>query len=169
MVSSEVHNNLAQLLRKQGDLDGAVAAFERALALEPNHPQFRVNLGDTYRVMGELDLAERELASAVRLGPNSARARNNYGVLLIQLKRFDDALVQFEAVVQLEPEYPQAHHNIGYIYLLRDQPKPAEVALRRALELGYGGSRAFLVRALLAQGRSSEAEEILQRGVTTVP
>jgi len=159
----EVHNNLGQLLRDQGDLEGAVAAFKRALEIEPNQTQFRVNLGDVYRMMGKLELAEQELAHAVRLGPDSARARNNYGAVLILQERYDDALAQFQAVARLDPTYAFAYHNIGYIELLKGRPNQAEAALRRAVELNprYQPSRVFLARALQAQGRSAEAQGIL--------
>ena len=83
--------------------------------------------------------------------------------MLILQERYDDALAQFQAVARLDPTYAFAYHNIGYIELLKGRPNQAEAALRRAVELNprYQPSRAFLARALQAQGRSDEAQGIL--------
>ena len=51
------HYLLGNALHLKGDVDGAIAAFRRAIALTPNHAQAHNNLGVVYRERGLTDLA----------------------------------------------------------------------------------------------------------------
>jgi len=43
-AAAEVQNALGEVAQHEGDLQGAVAAFERAVVLNPNEPAYRLNL-----------------------------------------------------------------------------------------------------------------------------
>src|SRR5205085_10822940 len=94
-ASAAVDEGVAALDR--GDLDGARAAFNRALASNPRDADAHRYLGLLADRGGDLQEAARHLAEAARLAPSSAPARNNYGVILLRLGRAREAAAEFEA------------------------------------------------------------------------
>ena len=60
-------NNLAVILAGRGDMDAALDALQRAVALQPEHVQAQENLGDVL-----LQLAARAYAVAAKPGPQSS-------------------------------------------------------------------------------------------------
>jgi Flp pilus assembly protein TadD len=60
-------NGLAMALGKQGDLDGAIEAGKRLVALEPDEPLGHTSLSIFYQGKGMIPEAEDEKAIAMRL------------------------------------------------------------------------------------------------------
>ena len=60
-------NGLAMALEKRGDLDGAIAAAERLIALEPDDVLAHTSLSRFYQQKGMIPEAEEEQARAARL------------------------------------------------------------------------------------------------------
>jgi tetratricopeptide (TPR) repeat protein len=59
--------NAGNLLLEAGDLDGAIARFEAAIALDPDYPEAHHNLGVAFRRAGRRSDAVRELRRATGL------------------------------------------------------------------------------------------------------
>jgi tetratricopeptide (TPR) repeat protein len=59
--------NTGNLLLEDGDIDGAIARFEAAIALDPDFPEAHHNLGVAYRRAGRRSDAVRELRRATGL------------------------------------------------------------------------------------------------------
>lgn len=59
--------NAGNLLLEEGDLDGAIARFEAAIALDPDYPEAHHNLGVAFRRAGRRSDAVRELRRATGL------------------------------------------------------------------------------------------------------
>ena len=59
----------------QGDLDGALAAFDRAIAADPRSALAHLNRGLIWRRRGDLKKAEADLDRAVAYAPTSPQAR----------------------------------------------------------------------------------------------
>ena len=73
----EVHYNLANLLRRLGRADEAIASYRRAVALNPQFAQAWNNLGATYASREDWPGAVESFARAVEADPSYAEARNN--------------------------------------------------------------------------------------------
>lgn len=59
--------NAGNLLLEEGDLAGAIARFEAAIALDPDYPEAHHNLGVAFRRAGRRSDAVRELRRATGL------------------------------------------------------------------------------------------------------
>ncbi|MFL6335878.1 MAG: tetratricopeptide repeat protein [Pyrinomonadaceae bacterium] len=112
-AAAAVDEGVAALDR--GDLEGARAAFNRALGLNPKDADAHRYLGLLADRAGDLQEAARHLAEAARLSPTSAPARNNYGVILLRLGRAREAAAEFEASLRADPQQPNALVNLAQI------------------------------------------------------
>lgn len=65
----EAHNNLAYVLRKQGEHNYAKSLehYDRAIALSPKMPEPYMYRGALHSIMGHADLAKADLAMLVKL------------------------------------------------------------------------------------------------------
>lgn len=57
----EAHNNLGFCYRKLGKLNESLAAYDKAIALDPNFLQAREYRGETYLALNRLEDAQKEL------------------------------------------------------------------------------------------------------------
>lgn len=74
---AEMFNDLGAALNGLGDQTGAIAAYERALAMEPNQPVVLSNLAVVYREQGQPQRAIAALRRALTINPNLAEAQLN--------------------------------------------------------------------------------------------
>lgn len=75
--SSEVHNNLGNVLRDLGRIDDALAAYSRAIELRPDYAGAHRNLGNVLNDQGRPEEAVKSFRRAVGLEPNSAEIHSS--------------------------------------------------------------------------------------------
>ncbi|HEX5787396.1 MAG TPA: tetratricopeptide repeat protein [Woeseiaceae bacterium] len=96
------HVNLAIIHRRNGQLDAARVAVDRALELNPDFPPALNQLGLLLRQEGRFQEAESAYLKAITVSPDYALAHYNLGVLNeLYLQRLDVALKHFEQYQQL--------------------------------------------------------------------
>jgi Flp pilus assembly protein TadD len=97
----------------------ARAAFNRALALKPNHPGILSNLGMNYAADGDPAMAERYLRQAVSLPDAPIQARQNLALVLALQGRFAEA----STLAQEDLSTELAEQNIAYVRAMIVRPK----------------------------------------------
>ncbi len=101
----------------EGDLRGAVSAYEVALEGFPNADagQARVlnNAGFAYFRLGRLDKAIDYLTRATEADPANSEAQLNLGLIYYDLGRFDDALAPLERALEANPDLAGRQVNTG--------------------------------------------------------
>jgi tetratricopeptide (TPR) repeat protein len=99
-------------LREQGDLAGAIAEYDRALALGvPLAASAYNNRSVAHQARGELALALADMDEAIRLAP-SANAYTNRGLLRLA-KDGAGAIADFDEAIRLEPGAPDVYRLRG--------------------------------------------------------
>ena len=106
-----IFSNRGAALQMLGRLDEALASYDAALALEPNHAVLLYNRGRTLEDLGRLDEALAAYQKALSLNPNYALALNNLGNTLRALNRPDEALAAYDRALGIEPGQTQALYN----------------------------------------------------------
>ncbi|WP_242123781.1 tetratricopeptide repeat protein [Sphingobium sp. Sx8-8] len=88
-----------------GDWEGAITAFDRAIAIAPKSAQAHLNRGLAYQVLGDDDRALADLDKAVRYAPGSARGY--YSRSLLQKQRGDTRKAEADRkrAAQLDSRY----------------------------------------------------------------
>src|SRR5581483_7541826 len=87
----------------EGDGDGAVAAYKRALALDDAHPDAHINLGRLFHERGELASGVRHYQRALELRPDDGVAAFNLGVVLEDQERLDEAVSAYLTAIHCDP------------------------------------------------------------------
>jgi FkbM family methyltransferase len=162
---------LANIQSKQGDKEAALASYDRALELQPDHADALNGRG---AALHELERFEEALASydrALAVEPDFAMALNNRGVTLQQLKRFDDALASYDRALQVLPHYLAALCNRGVVQWELKRFEDALATYDRVLaarpdDAGMLSNRGAALRALK---RFDEALESYDRALALRP
>lgn len=95
--------NLGNAYRDAGDLNAAMACYDRALSLEPNDARALHNRGHLLFGAGHLEAALADLERSIRLEPGLAIAYSNRALILVRLKRLPEALDDIRRAAALEP------------------------------------------------------------------
>lgn len=134
-ASADAFNNLGNVARAAGDAEGALAAFDRALALRPSHVGARNGRALALQSLGRVDDAERELEAALALAPDVATTHSNLGNLFFRRDDVDRARDEYETAVRLDPGHADAHNNLGSAYFRLGDRARAIAEYREALRL----------------------------------
>ena len=129
----------AGLLSKLGLAKKCLAAYERAVALEPDNLDFRQSLFEYYRQApgmagGGADKAAAQAEAIKKL--DAARGRIAFAMLFAGEKKYADAFAQFDAVLQENPDDYTALYQVGRLAAITGQFIDRGItSLRRCLEL----------------------------------
>lgn len=93
---ADTHNNLANCLRNEGELEQAVSCYRRAIELQPGALSFQVALGGTLRDLGRLDEAMAILQQVITVQPDNADAHWDYGLALLAAGRYREGFSEYE-------------------------------------------------------------------------
>ena len=89
---------------RTGDLEDAIAAFECAISLSPEHAAAWAQKGYALSRLRRYEDAAAALAEAVRLSPDDAGLRLERGHALARLERHDEALDCYDQALARKPE-----------------------------------------------------------------
>ena len=164
----ETRFNLANALRRAGDVEGARACLEELLQHTPLAAAHHL-LGGLLLEGGDLDGAARELEAAVALQPEFAACWHLLGRCHAARRRPPEAIACLHRACSQQPELAEAHNDLGNV--LKDFGRPAEavVCYERALAADEDLVEAWnnLGNTLTQLGRGAEAlrcfREALQR------
>lgn len=110
---------------EQEDSDGALRAYEQAIAADPAHLDARINLGRLLHESGRLVQAERTYREALEKCGGNSIVLFNLGVLLDDMDRKSDAVIAYEAALQIDPALADAHYNLALLYEQFEKQKEA--------------------------------------------
>jgi tetratricopeptide (TPR) repeat protein len=153
------YNSLGLALRKQGQLEEAIANYRKALSIWPGFPEALTNLGEAYVSQKRFSEAVLPLDEAVRLNPDSAEARTNLANALTGRGDMVAAETQYREALRLQPDSANAH--AGLATALANQHREGE-ALREyqdAIRLRPDSPDIHFnfAQMLVASGRTDEA------------
>ena len=100
----------------EGDGDGAVAAYRRAVAADGEHADAHVNLGRLLHERGDTDEAVRLYRQALAARPGDPVAAFNLGVALEDLEQLPEAVDAYTQAVTADPRAADAHYNLAGVY-----------------------------------------------------
>jgi protein O-GlcNAc transferase len=146
-------------LAEQGEIEGAIAAHEAALAADPALAQAHANLVSLYGQVGRWREAEAHYHAAVAARVDLADAHYDYGVVLGLQERWDLAEGAYRQAIATNPLHAPARNNLGQLLERRRAWADALAEYREAVEAQptFRLPRFNLGRMLLVLGEPQEA------------
>lgn len=115
--------------RLSGDFDGAVTAYQKAIALDPTNIEANAGLGAAYLARGRAEDALEPLQHATELAPNHFWSHRLLGSAYLGLQR-----------------YPLAASELTQAYVLN--PDDLQILVGVALAQGRSGNRELALRTI---------------------
>jgi len=97
------------------DLEGAEAAFQRAIELNPNF-ELQGAYAHFLIAMGRQDEALRHIERAIELDPINRGGQTFHGWVLYYVRRYDDAIAQFQNSLRRHPDNVAAVDGLSLVY-----------------------------------------------------
>src|SRR5579862_5590152 len=101
----DAHHLLGVLHTRREQPAKALASYERALAIRPDHPQLLSNRAVVLDDWRRFEEALVCLDKALALQPNHAAALSNRGNTLSALRRYDEALENYDKALAIVPDF----------------------------------------------------------------
>ncbi|MEM9092660.1 MAG: TIGR03032 family protein, partial [Cyanobacteria bacterium P01_F01_bin.53] len=101
----------------KGQLEDAIAAYEKCLELQPTFLPARYNLGVTLGDLERYADAENTLKAVIDAEARHADACNSLGFVYSKQRKLEDAISSYEQAIKIRPDFAKAHHNLGMTLL----------------------------------------------------
>jgi tetratricopeptide (TPR) repeat protein len=151
---------LGSACEQLGDLEGARAAFEEAIALDPEYEEAIYNLAVIEKKTNPLRAREL-LVRAIQLDPNRGSAHGLLGRICQKMKEPTPAEQHFRRALEIDPgDYWSALYLANLLGMLKRNSE-AEQEYRNATQLrpDLAGGHEFFARFLERIGKFAEAAE----------
>jgi tetratricopeptide (TPR) repeat protein len=137
----------------------AIPYYRVAVALRPDSPGARLDLGNALAATDRFDEALAAYRQAVRLKQDYAEAHCNLGIALQHKGRLDEAITAYHQALALKPNLVEGHVNLGNALEEKGCLDEAVASHRRAIHLRPELPEAYnnLGNALRKQGRLDAA------------
>jgi len=132
------HFNFAFELRRRGDIDGAMAEYRKAIALDPTMALAYSNLGALVQSRGRLAEAESLYLKTIALRPGYALAWNNLGIVRYRRGDGNGAAEAFRRALALKPDDAGTVYNLGRLFQQAGIADSAALLFERAYRLQPG-------------------------------
>ncbi len=165
------HNNLGAIYLGQGKTDAAIARFQRALEILPDHPNAHGNLANAFLHQGRLDDALTHFRRAAELEPDVAKAHSDLAFGLLQKSLFDEAILHARYAITLDPRFAEPHNHLGLALLQQGDLAAAAEQFSAVLALQPDSADAHyrLAICLFQQGNVSAAVPHFERTAALQP
>lgn len=147
-----------------GSSTQAVAAFERAVKLQPTHADARLNLANAQLLAGNAEAALKEAQEVIALDNDSAAGHFVAGCALNRLGNFLEAVKELQMSRDLDPSVAATSFQLGMAHLQLKQYQEAADAFQVAIDLEpeHLSAHYNLSQALARLGRDEESKKELE-------
>jgi tetratricopeptide (TPR) repeat protein len=125
-------------LYENGDFQGAIDEFKRAILIDPSNVNVHNSLGVCYGLQGEYDSAIEEFKTAASLDPGEYMAMFNLGLVHVMRKQPERALEFFLNSDKINSDVYEVAFQSGKLYFESGDLEKAKPFLERAAKLDPG-------------------------------
>jgi len=105
----------------------AIEAYSQYLAVKPDNPDVRTDMGIMYRKLGQFDRALEEFRKAAQSDPKHANSRYNIGIVLLHDKQdIKSAIKAWEDYLKVDPNSERAQRIRAQIEKMKSMPAPTK-------------------------------------------
>jgi TolB-like protein/Tfp pilus assembly protein PilF len=146
--------------RNPRTFEGALPAFERAVALDPRNAEAHHQFGGLFRYLNQYDAALRVYRRALALEPERAITLANISFVHLLRREYEDAARVMDSAIAADPGAYYAYGDQGWIRLLRGDLTGTRASAESALRFsppGYASGGEALMAAVEARAGDTVA------------
>ncbi|MBO0860351.1 MAG: tetratricopeptide repeat protein [Chloracidobacterium sp.] len=170
-ASSEFYFELAEAYRRAGNLQKAIAFYERSCARSPTDWRHFYRLGTALGASGQPERAAAVLDRAMSMAPGESATLEAIANLLSRQGKTREAVAALQAALDMDPESAGVHANLGARLLQLNDVRGAEKAWREAVRLRPEAAtmRLNLANLLAGNGGFQEAQYHFEAAIRSAP
>jgi tetratricopeptide (TPR) repeat protein len=146
---------------KNGDLDGAIADFTRAIEVDPKDDAPYFNRAQAKWQKKDAAGAMADYTRAIELGSTNPAAYNNRGNARVQNNDRDGAIADYTRAIELKPDYARAYYNRAVTKKAKADAKGAAADFKRAKEL----DPKLASEESAADSKNESDSDLVERGI----
>jgi tetratricopeptide (TPR) repeat protein len=151
---------LAELSMSVGDMDSALSAARRAVAINPNESRGETILGFAYLTQIRIDEAKQAFEKAIHSGQSDPLPRLGLGLAMIRQGDLEGGRQQIEIAVGLDPNNPLIRSYLGKAYYEEGRNEKAANQLEMAKQFDPNDPTPFLYDAIRKQTENRPVEAL---------
>src|SRR2546429_5190140 len=150
---------------EQGEAAKAVEAFQKAVSLQPTHPDALLNLANACLLADQSDRAIQFAQQVLSMEANSAAACYIAGCANMRLRKFEEAVKFIQQAKDLDSKVNAVSFQLGRAQMELGHYEDAAREFSEIIHFApdYPSANFFLGQALLRLGRQEEAKQALER------
>ena len=114
---AEIVKNVALIYQQQGKNEEALAAYEDAIASNPDDVNLILNKANLYYTLGDKDKFKELMAQASAMAPDNPDLMYNIGVISMEQGNLEEARAAYLRVLEIDPSYVNAQLNLSTSYV----------------------------------------------------
>ena len=122
-------------LAGRGDAEGALKAYNGAIALDANYCDAMDNLGQLLRSQGKLDEAIYWYKRSAAILPGNRTAHTNLAVAYMYQGKNAAAVSEYQVLLKMNPDDPEGFYGLGTVYMDTGEPDKASENFIKARQL----------------------------------
>ena len=115
--NAEIVKNIALIYQQQGKNDEALAAYEDAIASNPEDVNLVLNKANLYYTMGDKEKFKELMEEAAAMAPNNPDLIYNIAVISMEQGNLEEARASYRKVLEIDPSYVNAQLNLSTSYV----------------------------------------------------
>ena len=161
--SAQMHQLMAHEETREGNTNGAVAQYRKAIAINPNLPGIHFELAELLNSSSDAAVqkqAEQEYQAALKVNPLDERSTLRIGEILDKRSDSEGALKAFNHAVELAPSDSDAKLDLAKVLIEKNQSDKALALLEDTVKLEPTNATAHYRLGTLyrEKGRAEEAK-----------
>ena len=129
------YHTLGNSLQERGRFDEAVAAYKKAIELNPNFSWSYHSLGDLLLKLEKWEEAVAAYKKAVELNPDFSWSYHNLGDALLKLRQWEEAAAAYRCEIALNSDFAWSFCNLGDALTKLKQWDEAIATYLKAIEI----------------------------------
>lgn len=160
----ESWNNLGNVLAARDEIDPAIDAFERAIALRRDIPMLYVNFSKALATWDRHEDRQRVMRAAVSHGPSSSEVQTELGLAEAAARDFEAAERAYREAIRLSEGFTPAWVELGILFENLNRVDDLVALVGDAEAKGFTDEQIGFIKAwsLRRQGRLTEALPIIE-------